>query len=454
MNRPGLKACVSGIPAAAGTGLDTSGTDLLDVLYLADIRFPLERANGIQIFETCHALASRGHRVTLLVRDDTRRPRRDPFEFYGLPAIATLRVERLPMAGPYALRRIAYMVAAVWHAWRWNWARGCVLTRDLGVASAVLRLPVMSRPKLVYESHGFAPVFARTMPELVQGKVAGGHAKIERLFRREERIWLGADGYVTTTGVLATELRTRFGDRPSLVTMSNGVRLPANRVRTPTSNAGPTVVGYAGHFYRWKGVDVLVEALGQLQDVHALIIGGHPGEPDVARVTALAQKVGAGSRITFTGLVEPSRVPSLLGRAHILVLPTVDTASAAYTSPLKLFEYFAAGKPVLASDLPPIREIVRDGENGVLFAAGDPQSLVQAIRRVQHDDALAERLARTAFAEADRYSWRTRAERLEAFLLRVVTTGFKTRSRGRGQAAREGLETVPDEELDPSRDAG
>jgi glycosyltransferase involved in cell wall biosynthesis len=147
-------------------------------------------------------------------------------------------------------------------------------------------------------------------------------------------------------------------------------------------------------------------------------------------------------------------VPSLLGRAHILVLPTVDTASAAYTSPLKLFEYFAAGKPVLASDLPPIREIVRDGENGVLFAAGDPQSLVQAIRRVQHDDALAERLARTAFAEADRYSWRTRAERLEAFLLRVVTTGFKTRSRGRGQAAREGLETVPDEELDPSRDAG
>jgi len=392
----------------------------LECLYLADIRFPLERANGIQIFETCHALASRGHKVTLLVRDDTRRPRRDPCEFYGLPALAALRVERLPMAGPHALRRIAYLVAAVWHAWRWNRVRGCVLTRDLGVASAVLRLPVTRRPKLIYESHGFAPVFARTMPELVQGKAAGGRAKIERLFRREERVWTAADGYVTTTGVLATELRARFGDRPSLVTIPNGVRLPAHRVRTPESDARPTVVGYAGHFYPWKGVDVLVEALGQLPDVHALIIGGHPGERDVARVMEVARKVGAASRIEFTGLVEPSRVPSLLGRASILVLPTVETASADYTSPLKLFEYFAAGKPVLASDLPPVREIVRDGENGLLFAAGEPQSLAQAIRRVQQDDALAERLARTAFAEADRYSWQARAARLEAFLLNVV----------------------------------
>ena len=55
------------------------------IVYLADIRFPLERANGIQTFETCHALASRGHEVTLVVRPDTERPARDPFAFYGQP---------------------------------------------------------------------------------------------------------------------------------------------------------------------------------------------------------------------------------------------------------------------------------------------------------------------------------------------------------------------------------
>ncbi len=57
------------------------------ILYLADIRFPLERANGIQTMETCHALASRGHTVTLVVRPDTQSPARDPFAYYALPTM-------------------------------------------------------------------------------------------------------------------------------------------------------------------------------------------------------------------------------------------------------------------------------------------------------------------------------------------------------------------------------
>ena len=60
------------------------------ILYFADIRFPLERANGIQTMETCHALAERGHAVTLVVKPDTHSPARDPFEFYGLPPHPTL----------------------------------------------------------------------------------------------------------------------------------------------------------------------------------------------------------------------------------------------------------------------------------------------------------------------------------------------------------------------------
>jgi len=64
------------------------------ILYLADIRFPLERANGIQTAETCYALAERGHAVTLGVRPDVRRPARDPFDFYGLPRIDRLAIAR------------------------------------------------------------------------------------------------------------------------------------------------------------------------------------------------------------------------------------------------------------------------------------------------------------------------------------------------------------------------
>ena len=72
------------------------------ILYLADIRFPLERANGIQSMATCHALAVRGHGVTMAVRPDTETPARDPFLFYGLPRIEGLTIEIAPLTGPAA----------------------------------------------------------------------------------------------------------------------------------------------------------------------------------------------------------------------------------------------------------------------------------------------------------------------------------------------------------------
>jgi glycosyltransferase involved in cell wall biosynthesis len=172
--------------------------------------------------------------------------------------------------------------------------------------------------------------------------------------------------------------------------------------------------------YPWKGVDVLIHALERLRDARALIIGGLPGEPDLDRAKALARHAGVDDRIEFTGLVERSRVPALLARADILVLPTVATASAIYTSPLKLFEYFAAGRPVVAADLPPVREIVRDGENGLLFTAGDSESLAASVRRLQADPRLAARMALTSSAEARQYGWDRRAERLDAFLQTVA----------------------------------
>jgi glycosyltransferase involved in cell wall biosynthesis len=397
-----------------------AAADPLDVLYLADIRFPLERANGIQTFETCHALAARGHRVTLMVRDDTIRPRRDPFAFYGLPWVPTLRVVRLTMAGPQTVRRIRYLAAATWHVIRAS-RRGCVMTRDLGVADVVAALPGWIRPRLVYESHGFAPVFAQTLPELVSGSTADSDAKVRRLFRRERRVWRAADGYITTTGVLAVELRERFGDRPVVETIPNGVRLLEERRLPQTGHAVPPLVAYAGHLYPWKGVDVLIRALSQLPGVQGLIVGGFPGEQDLDRARMLARDLGLGDRVRFTGQVEPSRVASLVAQATMLVLPTLPTASAVYTSPLKLFEYFAAGQPVIASDLPPIREIVRDGDNGLLFAAGDSDALAAAIRRLLDDQALAASLSQSAFADAKQYSWSRRAERLETFLRHVVS---------------------------------
>jgi glycosyltransferase involved in cell wall biosynthesis len=396
--------------------------DTLDILYLADIRFPLERANGIQTFETCHALAARGHRVTLMVREDTVRPRRDAFAFYGLPRIPGLRVVPLPMAGPHALRRACYLVAAVWRASRWRRERGCVLTRDLGVADALLRLPARLRSRLVYESHGYAPAVSRDLPSMLSDAVPPSSVKSRRLARRERRVWRGADGYVTITAGLRDELVRRLGRRDRLVVVADGARLPAALpVLAAWADAGrPPVVGYAGHLYPWKGVDVLLRALERLPDVHGVIVGGLAVDPDLARLQELA-RMHAPGRVMFAGHVAPQRVADLLRAADVLVIPNPPgQVSDAYTSPLKLFEYMASGRPVVASDLPALREILVDGDNALLVEPGNADLLGAALRRVLNDHALATRLAARAFETVQAYSWDRRAERLETLLRQVV----------------------------------
>ncbi|MDP7691774.1 MAG: glycosyltransferase, partial [Vicinamibacterales bacterium] len=104
----------------------------------------------------------------------------------------------------------------------------------------------------------------------------------------------------------------------------------------------------------------------------------------------------------------------------VLVLPTVATPSARYTSPLKLFEYMASGRPIVASDLEPIREVLTDGQNARLVPPGEPAALATAVRELLADPAQAEQLARTAFEQASSYSWSRRADRIEQLLNDVV----------------------------------
>jgi glycosyltransferase involved in cell wall biosynthesis len=394
----------------------------VDLLYLADIRLPLERANGVQTVSTCHALAARGHRVTLLVRPDTAAEARDPLAFYGIDPIEGFTIARVPVGGPAPLRRAHYLASAVRRSLA-SPRPSVVVTRDLGVASLLARVPRARRPPLVYESHGYAPTVSALMPTLHASAASASAAKLARLERHERRVWGSADGYVTLTAAHAGELADRFGPRAAIAVVPDGTRLPADRAFAWTGpRATRPVIAYAGHLYPWKGVDVLIEALALLPDVDGRIVGGHPREGDLARVTALAESRGLGGRVHFTGQVPPQAVADAIADADVLVLPNVDTeVSARYTSPLKLFEYLAAGRPIVASRLPALAEILEDGVNALLVTPGNPQAIADAVQRLVTDPALALRLAGRAFADAERYTWARRAERLDVLLAQALS---------------------------------
>jgi glycosyltransferase involved in cell wall biosynthesis len=107
----------------------------------------------------------------------------------------------------------------------------------------------------------------------------------------------------------------------------------------------------------------------------------------------------------------------VLADAAVALLPLPDEPVARYfTSPLKLFDYMAAGVPIVASDLPSLREVLRDGENALLVPPEDPAAVAKAIDRILGDPALARRLAARAREDASAYTWDERAAQLLEFL--------------------------------------
>jgi len=391
------------------------------ILYLADIRFPLERANGIQTMETCHGLASRGHAVTLIVRPDTTSPARDPFAYYELPSIDGLRIERIMVAGPACSRRATYLLGAMSRALG-RVRHDLIFTRDLGLASLVVGVPRLLRAPLVYEAHGIADETASALPTLLTSAPPASKRKRRRLARRDARVWHRADGYVTITQGLAEALAERFGPRTApLAVVPDGTAPVNGNLGNPANPGNPFTIGYSGHLYPWKGVDLVIDAVAAIENAQGLIIGGHPAEQDLQRLGQRADRLRCAQRMTFTGLLPPGEARRRLRDADVLVLPNpASTISTRYTSPLKLFEYMASGRPIVASDLPSIREVLTDGDTAVLVEAGSVDALVKGICRVRDDPAFAMRIARRALDDVGRYTWGERARRLESLFAEVT----------------------------------
>lgn len=388
----------------------------MNILSFADTRFPIERANGVQTMHTCHALAARGHAVTLLVRPDSTTPSRDPYVFYGLDRIPGLSIDPVTTSGAAPLRRAFMLWTGIRRAL--SGSVDVVFTRDLGLAALLARVPSARRPALVYESHGIAPIVSEEMPRLLgRPDLAPSRAKLRRLDRREALVWRAADAYVTITCALADDLAARYGTRDRVHVVPDGAVVTP--VADPPSQTAqdPLVAAYAGHLYPWKGIDVFLRALALTPALQGLIVGGHPGEADLTRVRRLIEELGLTTRVTITGLLAPHDVAGALDHAGVLVLPNTPSAiSDRYTSPLKLFEYLTRGRAIVASDLPSIREVLTHDRTALLVPAGDASALAAALMRLAADPGLRTRLGASARGIASEYSWARRAERLEPAL--------------------------------------
>jgi glycosyltransferase involved in cell wall biosynthesis len=376
------------------------------LLLIANARMPSQRAQSLQVAQVAGAFQRAGTHTTLLHARRVPTPELPVGEtlwsYYGVegePSVEAVPcvdwIDRVPRGLQYVPARVQELTFgrnAARRALRDEGAR--VLSRELETAALLARA---GHQRLFLEVH--------RVPEGAR-----------------RRAWLleaarGARGVVAISGGVREDLEAAGVSGEALRVEHDGYEaarfeaLPSRgEARAELGVApGARLVVYTGGFLTWKGVEVLVDAARAMPDVEFVLAGGM--DADVARVRAYA--AGA-ANVRLDGFQPPARVPLYLAAADATVVPNLaePAISARYTSPLKVFEAMAAGVPLVASDLPSLRDVLTHDEDALLVPPGDPAALAEGLSRLLGDEALRARMSERLLSRAGEHTWDARARRL------------------------------------------
>jgi glycosyltransferase involved in cell wall biosynthesis len=241
----------------------------------------------------------------------------------------------------------------------------------------------------------------------------------------ESRLFNGADHIIAVSEELKRYI-LEVAPRAGVSVVPNGVRIehfqgtgkPDSDIELPGIEDGDFVVGFMGSLKPWHGVEILIESFAEFSAHHKnaklLIVGGR--SRSIRTLETKCRGLGLDGRVLFTGAVSYEAIPPLLNRTDVLVAPYPEVPGF-YFSALKVFEYMAMGKAIVASHIGQIPEILSHEKTALLVSPGDSIALRQALGRLKQDSALRKVLGRNALAEArDKHTWIQRTQRISAIL--------------------------------------
>ncbi len=372
----------------------------MKLYYVANNQLPTPKAHGLQIMKTCEAFASLGVECELIIPDRRTYPsitEKDPIKYYGIKH--GFKITKLSSADFITVTTFAPL--AKFFFWLQQLAFGFAVRRHLAHAQGVIysrdpfSLFVLRSLKLpmYWEMHSMPKNIQSYIYRKVLHAIRGIITISNGLCEDIERVYMGRV-LVAPDGV-DLEMFKNVPHRADARTMLD---LPQDK----------KIVVYAGHLYGWKGVDTLLGAAVTLPDMLFVFVGGTPEDIQVYKM-----KHGGSANVIFRGFVPHQQVPLYLSAGDVVALPNSqkEKISSRYTSPLKLFEYMASGTPIVASDLPSLREVLSD-ECAVFVTPDDSESMAQGIRTAMTDGA--QRAVR-AREEVQKYSWTKRARSIQEF---------------------------------------
>ena len=378
----------------------------MTIVYLSSSTIPSRTANSIHVMKMCQAFTRLGHRTVLITPDtgEVGLDVSDVFAFYDVERI--FRLLRLPRPSVRGRRYLFGLLAALRakslrpDLVYGRCLRSCFLASKLGVPVA-------------YEAHATIEGTKRLTHEV--------HARLLRSPNLKRLV------------VISEALKRDYEDlynvsAERIVVAHDGADEPARRAPLRLGRNGRLKVGYVGHLYPGKGMEV-VSMLAQRcpwADVH--VVGGR-----VEDVRYWKSQTKGIPNLMFHGFVPHAETDGYRASMDVLLAPyqrSVATSGggsldiAAWMSPLKLFEYMAAGKPIISSDLPVLREVLTHDCNAWLCPPDDTGRWVSALETLNRHPETRERLGEQARRDfLARHTWSARAQKL----LEAIGDGGNTR---------------------------
>jgi len=378
----------------------------MQIIYVSNSRIPTEKAHGLQIMKMCEVFSNHAHVKLLLPtrRNNSEFKNLDPFKYYSTSSKFSIKKILTPdpwllykykiSSGLYIKIQASFFILSLFFYFIFNKSQKSILyTRDEHL------LPILQifSKKVIWEAH--------TLPNNYQPYL---------------RYWKKCPKIICISQSLKNSLIKWGIDKNKILVAHDGVDLDKfsiseskleirQKLNLPTDKK---IIIYAGHLYAWKGVQTLANS-AKFLDSETLIIFIGGTSIDIKKFKEKNKKQ---PNIKILGYQVPQKIPYYLKAADVLILPNTSLNKKSFwTSPLKLFEYMATNKPIVASNLPNIREILNKN-NGIFFKPNDSQDLAQKIKYILNNPQPAQTLANQARQDVQKYIWPKRAEKIIKFI--------------------------------------